>query len=127
MRELKFRVWSFNDNKYIDQFAPDFVGLAFNYLINNKYYNVDKKEFEKEFCFQQFTGLKDSEGRDIYEGDIVQARDHYDDTYFTGKVVFSKELASFVFASEKAEYYVTSYDLLVIGNIFENKDLLKKT
>jgi len=39
---------------------------------------------------------------------------------FCGEVIYSQDLASFVFLSDGDEYYLTSFDLEIVGNIFKS-------
>lgn len=71
---------------------------------------------------QQFTGLKDSQDREIYEGDILCD----DATELHGSVEY--EDGRFLFVSVKEKFRDDLADFLdnsnVVGNIFENADLL---
>jgi hypothetical protein len=71
----------------------------------------------------QYTGLKDKNGKEIYEGDIVGWRDPD-----TGEVQFPEEVA-YVYSSfiplRRGDYYShEAEEIEVIGNIYENKELL---
>jgi hypothetical protein len=101
-RELKFRIW------YYDQKKFDF--------------NVELKDFSKYsfplyWCkVQQYTGLKDSQGVEIYEGDIILNDE-------------DKEIVRWGFCGwlcgNESFVGVDIQSIEVVGNIFENPELLK--
>ena len=125
MREIKFRGrvpdkgWLYGDLRHIG---------------NNLIYIVDKFGHGSNVnpnTVEQFTGLKDSEGREIYEGDIVEAklkdksfvkRFHMDETV-TGEISFDGAwgLGEWDALWRLPRYY----DLTVIGNIHDNPELLE--
>ena len=63
MREIEFRIWSEKDNKYLC-YAP------LKTLLNTKDRTV--KLTQDNITLEQYTGLKDKNGKKIFEGDIIQ-------------------------------------------------------
>lgn len=79
----------------------------------------------------QFTGLHDKNGKEIYEGDIIGFEDYtstesgYYEQRCTGVVEWSNETASFDVSDRlSAESYEVLGECVVIGNIYENPELL---
>lgn len=121
MREIKFRVYNPRDNKV----HYDITG--FEYIDNGNMSGVfiDGDFFLKEEVeLMQYTGLKDKNGKEIYEGDIVQA------TYYGKKVIGSINywLGCFILENScVSDNQLFVFDHVeVIGNIYENPELLKE-
>jgi len=110
MREIKFREWMSGYGppimEYYDLFSPIF-------------YEHEKK---KDLKIMQYTGLKDKNGKEIYEGDVI--KDGAGNIY---KVHYSEKMACFVSAYSDG-IICGSVDNTdeVIGNIYENPELVNK-
>lgn len=129
MNNLKFRAW---DKKLqilgtVSNIDFDFEEVTF-YIDDEE--ELDVSQTFKDVEIMQSTGLFDKNGVEIFEGDIVQ---YLDGEYsFVGVVEYS---AFGIFAKNKYDNYnfedfadenTKKADVVVIGNIYENKELLRK-
>ena len=128
-REIKFRAWD----------GVEMWPYAMPTLDHTKI-NISKQEdgswnryvYFIKCILMQYTGLKDKNGVEIYEGDIIEINHPFRRRKYTGDVVFSDGQFNgkgFYFShydipnncfSEGIEY------LTVIGNIYQNPELLNK-
>jgi len=114
-RVIKFRAWDSDEDRYWTQEEMTEIG---GYYYS---YGVELPEYEEEkFSLEQFTGLQDSKGVDIYEGDIITDR-----ALGTGGVYFNDEMGAFSWDKGMDWGMIEPEDCEVIGNIHQNKDLLK--
>lgn len=144
MREIKFRVWNTSLKGYVPEdivyLSPDGSLLFGSIMMNDAIYikpNFQKYKdviLEGENIVEQYTGLKDKNGKDICHGDICSF------TSKTGKhigvVEWSDNLASFGLRMVKNNFLYTFSELdtmgidlntlEVAGNIHENPELLEK-
>lgn len=121
MREIKFRA------KLYDKWNTKKDGDWFYYTPEemNQYIRRLPLDWSTQ-C--EFTGLKDKNGKEIYEGDwIKNTNDEMD--YFEGQVDFSDGIFWISEGEGKPAYILGQHDskndLEVIGNIYENPELLK--
>ena len=130
-REIKFRVWDSYDKKFLNYGEVDIWDLIFEEpkLIEEIYTDGMANECLE---FLQYTGLKDNNGKEIYEGDIVLGRfilDDVEDYIYLYLTDMERKNQSKTFLIEDISYLYTNpipEDIEVIGNIYENKDVLKE-
>ena len=123
MREIKFRAWDKEENKMIsgDNFA--FEEYA---PLNDLFHNNSKK-----IDFMQYTGIKDYDGKEIYEGDIVE-KEIMESLFDDSKLIGVVEMIEGCWCIENTKKRVakglwSETDInRVIGNIYENPELLEK-
>ncbi|GAA0102467.1 YopX family protein [Paraclostridium bifermentans] len=128
MRELKFRMFNKETGNMI--YEEELINISKNYLNNDIDFKcfIFPKDNDEDLVVMQYTGLKDKNGKEIYEGDIVKIipMNLFDDNRFVGRVMFYD--GSFVVDNGKESKYLFREmdEIKIIGNVYENKDLLNK-
>jgi len=119
-RKLKFRFWSPAGKAFIKDYK-------YNGLVDELF---DEKEYDI-LIPQQFTGLKDKNGVEVYEGDLIDFsvnytmdlsdRDVID--YKNQEVYYDERLAGFYFGKDGFQILdkIMEETIEVVGNIFENE------
>lgn len=112
MREIKFRAWNKRD-KYMDEFNV---------------FDANECMREDDYVLLQYTGLKDKNGKEIYEGDIVSGLSGIN-LHADKHLIEFKDGAFGVggmgLSEGSNEYNWTIDNIEVIGNIYQNPELLK--
>ena len=138
MREIKFRAWDGIEkamygnvekgngvaNIKLDQYGSISNIKVFKYQQSMKCEFANLSREENEFELMQYTGLKDKNGVEIYEGDVVKTKNS------KYKVIFDKccywgvdELGKYPIY-QIYNYVLDDERFEVIGNIYENPELL---
>jgi uncharacterized phage protein (TIGR01671 family) len=132
MREIKFRVWDKKYRTFDFNASPDLFISTDGEVFEKDERNYGMQtyiEYNKTDSYEisQYTGLKDKNGKEIYEGDI--------DKYSKTQVTYLLEEGGFSLARFDENGRVSSRTRLnngnekyleIIGNIYENPEFLEK-
>lgn len=123
-RELKFRAWAIGSNKMLHD-----VGVHPSISMANEGYDPGEPGWltvsprMESYVVMQYTGMKDDEGKEMYEGDVVEMDD--DGDLITGPIEF--ETDSWWIGGQIEDSLASKledYGLKVIGNIHQNPELI---
>lgn len=142
-REIKFRAWDKENNKWYEPTYEAYkgdleylvVGMGGDLTMNKNGGMRHESVFPKRFELMQYTGLLDKQGKEIYEGDIVKT--FYEEIavvmyadggfkLFTNATDY-KSVGTVIGQDVEENYlgYFFKDNLEIIGNIYENPELLK--
>lgn len=128
---LKWRMWSTHAGRYFDENNDAMLENVFecmkqqicydcqNPVLRKIYDRIAYNHIKDGMVFEQCTGLKDKNGKLIYEGDIILVEDN------KCPVEWESENARYNVVGYGEIAYLNYNDIEVIGNIHENKDLLE--
>jgi len=127
MREIKFRAWNYTRN----EMSYDIESIDFDKGRVEQINTLQDRILfpTKEAVLMQYTGLKDKNGVEIYEGDIVEHPDYYR----AGPVIFDEWYARFAVEADEDDEslalnkHTFGQEVEVIGNIYKNPELLENT
>ncbi len=122
-RELKFRVWSTVKKSWLNSIVIGCDGIPFvfyvevddNQKVINKVFTLDG--FDP--IIQQYTTAQDKNGKEIYEGDIVNYRGRIGTVEFFA----SMYICCWDDQTDDELAYMTIGDIEVVGNIFEKPNI----
>lgn len=126
MREIKFRAWDKERKRWTNYSIADDLPRFYD-----KHTGCWKTDREGErFILCQYTGLKNYNGKEIYEGDIVKSEGFFG---WIGLAKYLDNNQSFVFEAIDKNYRGSRLSLgrfeqyvKILGNIYENPELLEE-
>jgi len=135
MREIKFRAWneeekkmfkvvSLSDSNYGDCEVPYIKVCELDKSLMDKYTEM---KFIYNYELMQYTGLKDKNDKEIYEGDIVTGEESkiICEVIYTEGAMFMLRWHDTKWGNDEYHHYgLGAFTLEVIGNIYEDKHLL---
>lgn len=145
MREIKFRAWDGESIRYdVTGFEHGVANEMLGVFINGDHYKMDEELLNNvgmgAAIVMQYTGLKDKNGKEIYEGDILATENHENldvldewtaDDWGYGAVELDvvsgiRCTNNFWLTCDEEENSVFNIKhVKIIGNIYENPELLK--
>jgi len=132
MREIKFRAW-FQKGKAGSIVVVE-PSMEYNVTVQDgkyAFYDYELVQLIEGIPLMQYTGLKDKNGVEVYEGDVLCSH-YFDESDY--KTLTSEDLL--VVQYDRGSYYAGDEDLweavncistnLVVGNIYQNPELIKE-
>lgn len=128
MRDIKFRAWDRIGKKMLYNTPIEFWNKCNSYMVSNKY-----QEKNVLHCTElmQYIGLKDCNGKEVYEGDILEFESNglaYDkNKKYIAKVIFIDCNFALVGINIDNQWIGSKsiFNLRIIGNIYEKPELLE--
>jgi uncharacterized phage protein (TIGR01671 family) len=122
VREIKFRGRKTSDNEWV------YGSLIID--TQQGWYHIADKETGSIWSvipetIGQYTGLKDKNGKEIYEGDIIQYGGYYANVIWKDSGLILKWI-NIDYLRNDLSYWITIRESNVIGNIYENPELLNQ-
>ena len=121
-RPIKFRAWDLKNKKFLSPDDID-VNISLGWGMTKNAFEIKVKGlmgFPEETLLMQFTGRHDKNGKEIFEGDIVQA---FGQPETRGTVEWLSW--GFTLKHFKSPDFSRPIEVEVLGNIYENPELLK--
>ncbi len=153
MKGFKFRVWDIERECYLDEAELAGITPDGKYILYIEEEEISRLEIDDNYVVEFNTGLKDKKGKGIYEGDILEFDNDFDDSAQRYVPFFNEKLSAFGFkiygyqdyiSESGSEEFESEMSLIgemenyereeiisytehinIVGNIHENADLLE--
>ena len=128
MREIKFRAWVKEKKAIFEVILIDYVTKKVTYLLERVGHLLSIRDAKfNDVELMQYTGLKDKNNKEIYEGDILF--ESFGERYY--KVVFENGGFRAEFKGDFEEHSLDLIDVVaqgceIVGNIYENPELMEE-
>lgn len=125
MREIKFRVWDTYNKEMLEleELNYEYGEPAIRTTMYSDYFGPS------DMILMQYVGLKDKNGTEIYEGDVVELKAENGCCNMLGKIIYDNYDLAFELIDEEGNQEALWYaeqELEVIGNIYKNPELLEE-
>lgn len=134
MKPIKIQVWDKQTKEMYDAYQIDTVNEMVSYHDKEKRYS--SQGYDMPTILRQYTGVKDNNDKEIYDGDIIRFLDAYmhgesgdwDECECVGQIKWDDDLAQFYVTKRESmdneDFWEQVNEFEVIGNIYENPELL---
>lgn len=123
MREIKFRAWDNQSKRMIN--VQRMIATRIGCLVS-EYLQGEDGDYISDYELMQYTGLKDKNGREIYEGDIVSMMPEGYASIPAEVRITERGVMFHRLDGDYPDLLVADWEgAIVIGNIYENPELLK--
>ena len=123
----KFRAWDKRFSEFVEDFFVSEDGKIYKKSTNTGYGIAISRETSDKVILMQSTGLKDKNGKEVFVGDIIKCtrgcpHEVYIEKEYAGTFIGGMPA---VYLKGLSEGYAWTEDEEIIGNIYENPDLLE--
>ena len=130
MKKLKYRIWDEDNGEFLGYEAYILLDQMGGLWEWNMAYEDAPHPIECKVCVEQFTGLRDKNGKEIFEGDILKLAGFggvFRVRYVKAHAMFIAEQIENDYSDARAVPFsdLARDEMVIVGNIHENMDLLK--